>query len=159
MQTKSLPLGACQCPGSPHAAGDEAVVKERYSYLDLVEIDATAASVGVALDLRNAPPGITTEEVAEIVVQRLGLMDRGKLTRQAQLRMFELGVVSWNMTNGTGGPVPLTEIGGDQGDRLAEELDQIHKASKLPNESGGRSPTGTSEESPATTSPTSPTPS
>lgn len=134
---RTIVIGPCQCPGSPHAR-DEAVVRTELGVeaIGIIGVAGWETSGGVAFDA-----------VA------------------SKRKLLEIGIVRWNLLTDSGQPAepPAAFIGSldeETFESLATSLDGVIKRTPLPNGSGAPSVDGSPESAspiPETESPTSST--
>lgn len=130
-------IGPCECPGKPHAQ-DEAVFYRQLGHGALGEIQNAGWISG---------RGIVFDSMA------------------AQRKLVELDIVSWNLLDPKGNPIPPTEfaiarLDGDTVVRLSELANEALQKEPLPNESGAPSADSSQESAsptPETTTPASST--
>lgn len=119
-RTDVLPLGPCQCPGTPHDDGDFAVYRQE---LGAGELERAGAYGWAAADYQYYD------------------------SAAARCKLIEIGVVRWNLLGPDGEEMPVNARSAALLDEatqslIATRLDEVTKPRKLPKGSGGRSANG-----------------
>lgn len=133
-KTNPVGLGECRCPGTPHDR-DSGRVVQQFGQDDIAAISAAGWAAGLSYGGYNVAA--------------------------AELKEVELGLVSWNLVDAAGQPVPIEASTVNALDQatLAAVIEALGPAMEraqgpLPNASGALSVDG----SPESASPTPPTP-
>ena len=142
LKTRPVPLGPCQCPGTPHPDGDVAQVYSAIGWDDLVDVgSAPTEGAGRRILVTRAIASWNLVELADV------LDDDGNPTGEQVAK-----------------PVPVVEasvrlLGDATLTMLADAVNEAYEAARdpVPNGSGALSPDSSSE-SASPSQPTTPTP-
>jgi hypothetical protein len=119
-RTDVLPLGPCQCPGTPHEAGDQVVYRQELGAGEMERVGVWGW----------AATGYQYYDSAA-----------------ARCKLIEIGVVRWNLLGPDGQAMDVTVanaalLDDETQTLIAAKLDEVTAPRKLPKGSGGRSPNG-----------------